>query len=198
MRIWKGNSLVLTLKNMTISLLIILAMGLSAWSIMITNPLKKVSIDENPNQPDSFMEDVVATIFNKEGNPSLKLVAPQMTHYPENNMTHIVTPHVTIYRKSPQPWYIESEYANAKNGIDEILFWSNVNIHHPADIDNPTTSLKTNSLTIFPDQKIASTKEAVTFVQPDTTVHAVGMLANFDDGTIKLLSQAKGEYAPKS
>jgi lipopolysaccharide export system protein LptC len=173
-------------------------MGLSAWSIMIANPSKTLSTQDDPNTPDSFMQDVIATIFNHDGKPTLKVVAPKMTHYLANNLTHIMTPRVTIFRTSPEPWYIDADYANAKNGIDEILFWSNVYIHHRADIENPTTSLKTNSITFFPTQKIASTKEAVTFVQPDTTVHAIGMQVNLDDGTVKLLSKAKGEYAPTS
>lgn len=165
---------------------------------MIANPAHTTVLPDDPKKPDSFMRDVVATIYNKEGNPSLKITTPKMIHYPENNTMHIMTPRVTVFRKSPQPWYIDSDYANTKNGIDEILFWSNVHIHHPSDIENPTTSLHTASLTIFPGQKIASTNDPVTFIQPDTTVHAVGMQANFDIGTIKLLSQAKGEYAPKS
>jgi len=188
----------LTLKNTTISLLTLCALGLSVWSIMLANPPHTNISQDDPKKPDSFMQDVVATFYNKDGTPSLKLVTPKMIHYPENNMMHIVTPRVTVFRNSPQPWYIDSDYANAKNGIDEILFWSNVHIHHPSDIENPATSLHTASLTIFPTQKIASTNDPVTFIQPDTTVHAIGMQANFDLGTIKLLSQAKGEYAPKS
>jgi lipopolysaccharide export system protein LptC len=184
------------LKNTTISFLLMFAIGLSAWSIMIANPSKSIHTEDDPSRPDSFMQDIVATMFNKDGKPTLRLIAPQLTHFPENNLTHIVTPRVTIFRTSPQPWYIDADYADAKNGIDEIRFWSNVQIRHPADTENPKTSMNTESLSVFPDQQIASTKDAVTFVQPDTTVHAIGMLANLSDGTIKLLSQAKGEYAP--
>jgi lipopolysaccharide export system protein LptC len=187
----------LTLKNTTLSILTLAAISLSAWSILIAEPPQAKKQDD-PKKPDAFMQDVVATIFNKEGNPSLKLSTPKMIHYPADNLTHIVTPHVTVYRKSPEPWYIDSDYANAKNGTEEILFWSNVHIQHPSDIENPTTSLKTASLTIFPEQQLASTQDPVTFIQPDTTVHAVGMQANFDTGTIKLLSKAKGEYGPTS
>jgi lipopolysaccharide export system protein LptC len=121
-----------------------------------------------------------------------------MIHYPHNDITKIDTPHVTIYRDSPSPWFIDSDYAKAKNGIDQIQFWSHVNIHHPADSDNPNTLMTTDLLNIFPEDEIASTDRPITFVQPDTKINAIGMLANLNDGTIKLLSQAKGEYAPSS
>ncbi|MES2216782.1 MAG: LPS export ABC transporter periplasmic protein LptC [Pseudomonadota bacterium] len=187
----------LTLKNLAITLLLLTATAFSAWSIIISHPAK-VNPQDDPKQIDSFMEEVQAITYNKLGQPSLQITTPKMVHYPENNTTYITTPRVIIYRQSPQPWFVDSDYAKASNGMDSILFWSNVNIHHLADPENPTTSLRTNTLTIFPNQQIAQTNEAVTFVQPDTTVHAIGMLANLDVGTVKLLSQTQGEYDPSS
>lgn len=184
----------LTLKNCAIALLLLLATSLSAWSIITSRPHVKKTTD--PTQVDSYMEDVVATTYNKLGMPTLKLVTPSMVHYPENNTTQISNPHVTIYRDSPQPWYLDAKHAKASNGTDEILFWDDVNIHHVADTDNPNTTLVTDFLTIFPDKQVASTEKPVTFIQPEMTVHAIGMLANLKDHTIKLLSDAKGEYAP--
>jgi lipopolysaccharide export system protein LptC len=187
----------LTLKNIVITILLILATAFSAWSIIISHP-GKLDFQNDPKQIDSYMEEVQATTYNKQGQPALKITTPKMVHYPENNTTYITTPRVVIYRQSPQPWFVDSDYAKATNGMDSILFWSNVNIHHLADPENPNTTLRTNTLTIFPNQQIAQTNEAVTFVQPNTTVHAVGMLANLDVGTVKLLSQTQGEYDPRS
>jgi lipopolysaccharide export system protein LptC len=190
---------VLTLKNFTITLLLLFALALSAWSILISPNTIHTDINGNdPKKADSYMEHVTAITLGKEGNPIMKLVTPKMVHYPENDSTDIFAPRVTIYRKSPQPWFIDADFAKASFGISEILFWSNVNIHHPTDSENPKTSLLTESLTIFPDQQLARTDKEVTFMQPDTTVHAVGMLANLNDNTIQLLSQAQGTYAPTS
>jgi lipopolysaccharide export system protein LptC len=187
----------LTSKNVAITFLLILATAFSAWSIILSHPAK-YNPQTDPKQIDSFMENVQAITYNKQGVASLKITTPKMVHYPENNTTYITTPRVVIYRQSPQPWFVDSDYAKATNGMDTIQFWSNVNIHHLADLENPNTSLRTNTLTIFPDQQIAQTDEAVTFVQPDTTVHAIGMLANLDVGTVKLLSNTQGEYDPSS
>jgi lipopolysaccharide export system protein LptC len=183
---------------MTTSLLMVLEIALCAWSLRLATPLSSRQPIDDPSKPDSYMRDVVATQFDKDGKITMKLMSPKMTHFTVDDKMHITTPEVTLFRKSPKPWYIHSEYADAKHGIDEILFSNNVRIQHPADTENPETSLTTRSLTIFPDQKMASTKEAVVFTQPDTIVHAVGMLADLDEGSIKLLSEAQGEYAPTS
>ncbi|HLB57904.1 MAG TPA: LPS export ABC transporter periplasmic protein LptC [Gammaproteobacteria bacterium] len=186
-----------TLKNSIIIVLLLFAAGLSGWSMLISKqPVSTVT--SHLKQPDAFMENVVATIINKEGKPSLKIETPKMVHYAEDDTTDITTPHVTIFRHSPKPWYIDSDYAKTTQGISQIVFWSNVVIHHPSDSANPMTMMKTATLTIFPDKKIAETDQAVTLTQPDTTIHAIGMLTNLDDGTVKLLSEAKGEYVPST
>jgi lipopolysaccharide export system protein LptC len=188
---------IFSLKNSTISLLLIIAIALSAWSIILSKQVLPTK-DHDSNQPDAYMENIVAVILNKEGKPSLKIEAPKMVHYAENNTTHITHPHVTAYRQSPQPWYINSDSAQALNGLERVIFTRNVVIYHPSDLENPNTTMHTNALTIFPDKQQAETNDAITITQPDTIVHAVGMLADLNDGTIKLLSQAKGEYVPNS
>lgn len=188
----------MTSKNISISLLLLLATGLSIWSILVSTAVPTTHELTNPKEADSFMQDVVATVLNSDGAPTMKLITPKMIHYPENNTTRIFTPRVTLFRKSPKPWYVDADYATASHGIDEILFWSNVNIHHPADEENPNTTLQTDTLKVFPAAQVATTDKPVTFIQPDTIVHGIGMLANLDAGTIKLLSQANGEYAPTS
>lgn len=185
----------LTLKNSVISLLLILAISLSSWSIYISKKLRLLTTVDS-TQPDTFMENIVATIINDEGKRSLIIESPKMIHYPDNDTTDIQTPHITVFRDSPEPWHINSDYAKATQGINKIFFWSNVIIHHAKDIATTTTTLKTATLTVFPHQQIAKTEDAVTLVQPETTIHAVGMMANLEEGIVKLISQARGEYVP--
>lgn len=185
-----------TVKNTLMGFLLILSIGLSSWSILLGKKSDALTPTNSSTEPDAYMEDVVATILNKQGIPSLKIETPKMIHYPENDVTDISKPHITVYRQSPEPWYINSNFAKASSGIDQILFWDNVIIHHAQDSDNPTTTMTTTSLTVFPNQQLAKTDKPITVTQPNATLHAVGMFANMNDGTVKLLSNARGEYVP--
>lgn len=185
----------ITLKNITTGIFLLIALSLSTWSIFLSQ--SHVKLNQNmTDQPDAFMENVSATIMNKQGKPSLKIETPKMFHYPEKDSTYVKTPHITIFRDSPQPWYIDSEYATITGGLAEITFHNNVIIHHPPDQKQVKTIMRTNVLNVFPDKKIASTPDAVTIIQPNLAVYAIGMLANMNDNTVKLLSQARQEYAP--
>jgi len=184
-------------KNTLMTLLFLVAFTLSAWSILLSRQPSSKNHDHS-DEPDARMENVIALVMNKQGAPSLKVEAPVMTHYAEDDVTWIDHPHVTVYRQSPAPWTIHSNHAEASNGTEEIIFSDHVVIHHPTDVANPDTVMETTTLTVFPDKKQASTDQPVVITQPDTVIHAVGMVANLNDGTVKLLSEARGDYVPAS
>ena len=94
-------------------------------------------------------------------------------------------------------FHIQAEFAKATHGIEKIVFQNKVILHHPQDTATPATTMKTESLTVYPEQNIAKTEDAVIVLQPDTTVHAIGMMADLNQGIIKLISAARGEYVPK-
>lgn len=143
------------------------------------------------------METVDAIILDKEGKVYMKIVTPKMIHFASNDVTDFIEPELTLYHKSPQPWFIESRFAKAKEGIEKVIFRENVTIHHPADSSNPATVIKTASLTVYPNAQTAETGDKVTMLQPNSTVKAIGMFADMNSGNIKLLSQAEGEYVPE-
>lgn len=182
------------LKNFLISLLLVTVAGISMVPIIKLPHAKSGAPLPLVAQPDAFMETVAATVLDKQGHPILKIETSQMRHYANQDKTDIVTPHVTIFRHSPHPWYIDSKHAIATNGIAQIVFQDNVVIQHSQEDINPVTVIKTSSLTIFPNQQIAKTADTITLTQPNIVLHAIGMLANFTDGTVKLLSNATGEY----
>lgn len=186
----------MTYKNTILSLIMIAAFGFAVWATLLTYRPQNVIISQNSSLPDAFMEDVTALILDKEGKPKMKIVTTKMVHFTSMDKTHLSSPQLTLYRKSPQPWFITSKNAIATQGIEQVDFFDNVIINHPADVSNPATLIKTTSLTVHPNEETAETNEFITLIQPNITVKATGMHANMKTGDIKLLSEARGEYAP--
>jgi lipopolysaccharide export system protein LptC len=146
--------------------------------------------------PDGYMENVTAVILDKTGKISMQIVTPKMVHYAKDDTTDFTAPQLTLYHQSPTPWFITSKVAKAQHGIDQVHFHEDVVVHRPADFNNPVTVIKTVSLTVHPNDKTAETAEPIVMTQPNTVINAVGMFADLNTGSIKLLSQAKGEYEP--
>jgi len=183
-----------SLRNSIFSALLIMALLLSGWSFFIIYHPHS-AIQEDLGKPDAFMEDVIATFIDKQGKPTLKIAAPKMSHYMENDATKIVKPLLTLYRKSPQPWHLTADHARTLQGISQIFLQDNVIIDHPGDDQNEKTTLLTPSLIVYPEKQLALTEDPVIINQPNTKIHAVGMNADLSSGAIKLLSQTQGEYS---
>ncbi|OGT37524.1 MAG: LPS export ABC transporter periplasmic protein LptC [Gammaproteobacteria bacterium RIFCSPHIGHO2_12_FULL_37_14] len=185
----------MTYKNTIISSITILMVLLAAWITLAYQAKPSISKQETP-QPDTVMENVVATMMNKQGKPKLKIVTTKLMHYIENDTTDLISPELTLFRQSPQPWHITSKFAKASGGINQIDFWGNVVIRHAITATDPSTVIRTATLTVYPNKQTAETNDPITLAQPNTFIKATGMLADMNSGDIKLLSQARGEYVP--
>jgi lipopolysaccharide export system protein LptC len=142
------------------------------------------------------MEGVTSTIMNPQGRISMKIVTPKVIHFSSLDRAEFTDPQLTIYRKSPQPWYVTSIHAKTTNGLDKIDFWDDVTIHHSADHNNPATLIKTTRLSVHPNEQTADTDQPITLVQPNIIVKGIGMLADMNSGDVKLLKESRGEYVP--
>jgi len=185
-------------KNIIISVVMIAALGLATWTTFLSGKPPILLPTQTAALPDAFMEDVTALIMNKLGKPRMKIVTPKLVHFADQDTTRLTSPQLTLYRQSPEPWYITSKYATASLGVDKVDFFDEVTIHHAADQHNPATLIKTSALTVYPNKQTAETNALITLVQPSITIKAVGMFADMNTGNIKLLSATKGEYVPNS
>lgn len=186
----------MTYKYAAISLIMIIVVGLATWTTYFSYRPQNNASTTTTLLPDAFMEDVTAFIMDKQGKPSMKIITPKMVHFTENDTSQLTSPQLTLYRKSPKPWYVTANQAKATQGIENVHFWDNVVIHHAADNTHPATLIKTSTLMVHPNKQTAETDKLVTLIQPNLVVKAIGMNADMNSGDIKLLSQARGEYVP--
>lgn len=186
----------MTYRHTFLALFIMATVAALIWSSYFSDGRNKVLVKMVDNLPDAFMEDVVSIILDKEGKPKMKIETPKMVHFSKDDTTRLFLPHLTLYRDSPEPWYITSRFAKASQGIETVNFWENVEVEHSADLNSPKTTIKTTTLTVYPNKKTAETKDLITMIQPNMTVNATGMFADMNSGDIRLLSRARGQYVP--
>lgn len=185
----------MTYKNKLITSMMGIFLALSIGVMLSYHAKQAPLIKHTTLKPDAFMENISALVLDKQGKPRMRIVSPKMVHYPKNDTTLLDQPELTLYRQSPQPWHVSARYAKATQGIEVLNFWEKVIIHRAADKNNPATLIKTASLIVHPNQQTAETADPITLIQPNTVIRATGMFADMNLGNIKLLSEARGEYA---
>lgn len=172
---------------------ILLITGYLFNTLLAPEPLK--ALDE-PSYSDGFMEDVVAIQMNALGFPESTLYAPKLIHFEDNNTTRLISPHFVILAKNGSPWNIYADFGVTTKGIDRVFLWGNVKLHQDKDLFGVESTILTSTMTMFPKTSTAETDQAVTMIQPNKIINAVGLKSNFKESTIELLSQSRGVYDP--
>ena len=145
------------------------------------------------HDPDYIVNGLVGMRMDVAGKVKYTLRAQKMTHYPDDDTTHLVAPNLAT----------ESRYApvtvTAKQGLvssngENVYFTDNVVVTRAAYADKSEMQLRSSYLHVIPEENIAKTDRPVTIVDANTLVNAVGLEVNHDTSILKLHSQVRGTY----
>ena len=146
------------------------------------------------HDPDYIVEKIVAHRMDANGNVKHTLYAERMTHYPDDDSTHLVSPHFISNASARAPVSITSRTARVSSGGDNIYFETDVRATRAAYADHSEMVMKTSFLHVIPDEHIARTDQPVTVTDAHTVVHAIGLELNSETRILKFLSRFRGTY----
>lgn len=149
------------------------------------------------NQPDTYATKVIIYHIDKSGKLYDQLDTPLSVHYPSDDSIALTTPIFTLFLKKKESWQLSSRYGKLREDKDLLQLWDNVKLEQKQGSANKTVStLTTSTLDIHLKEKTAETSAPVVITQINQEIHAVGLHANFNTKTIRLLSQVKGQLKP--
>lgn len=183
-------------KTLCIHLLLISLVLLSTWYTwsQLTRP---VSSATTGRQPDAYATKVIVYHTDQSGNLYAQLSTPLSIHYPLDDSISLTTPIFTLFLKNKESWQLSAHYGRLKEGKGLLQLWDNVKLEQKQGLGKQTTStLTTSTLAIHLKEKTAETSAPVVITQANQEIHAIGLQANFNTKTIRLLSQVKGQLKP--
>jgi len=184
-------------KSIIFTLLLLTA--LSFISLFAVFTAKKITRTAkiSDNKPDFFLTKATYTQFDSSGEIGKQFYTDKITHFANNNKYVFDKPHIKMQNENEQPWYITADKGKSEGGKSKIFLWDNVKVIQAAGQNNPDFDITSDTLTIYPDTKIAETDGPITIIQNESIVRAIGAQANFKDGTLKLLSNVECQYEIK-
>jgi len=151
-----------------------------------------INASSKKDTADFILDNVTAIETNADGQLQEKIQSPHVTHFQDNH-SEFDQPHFIVSSKDGAKWDIKAQHGKANNGFDNIVLWGKVVVAQAANKNNDATSLITEHLTIYPDKKLAVSKDAVTIKQAGTVLKSVGMKIHLDEDRLELLSKARIE-----
>lgn len=191
------------IKNIKFSILVIfflIAVALGWWATF-NNAQKHLPSDKNAkqNSQDVFITDVTYLQIDKKGKIYDELTAAKVTHYTLDDEYTFTSPRLKISSSENNVWKINSLYGKSKNQERIIDLFGDVNINQFANNSTtPILKIKTSSMVIYPQEKYAHTKDALTIEEPDGTLKAVGAKLNFETNVLHLFSKIEVLYSSVS
>lgn len=183
-------------KTLFINLILISLILLGTWYtwLQLTRPINSTSLK---NQPDSFATNIVVYHIDKSGSLYDQLKTPLSVHYPQDDSISLSTPIFTLFLKKKESWQLSARYGKLKENNELLRLWNNVKLEQKQGPNNKIIStLMTSTLDIHLKEKTADTSAPVVITQLNQEIHAVGLHANFNTKTIRLLSQVRGQLKP--
>lgn len=146
------------------------------------------------HDPDYIVDGLSAIRMAPDGSIKHTLQAEKMTHFPDDDSTHLVSPRFVSYSTAQAPVTITSRAGLVSSQGENIYFQDNVVLKRAPFADNSELTMRTSYLHVIPDDSIARTDRPVTLTDANTVVHAVGLELNSETRVLKLFSRVRGTY----
>jgi lipopolysaccharide export system protein LptC len=174
--------------------LLALLAAVTAWLNQQIQPAELARTGANRHDPDYMVENLSATRFGEDGRRRYTLSAKGVTHYPDDDTTHLEVPRLVHFSRSAAPVTVTARTALVSSNGDHVYLHDDVKVVRAAYGNRSELTLETNYLHAIPDQDFVQTDQPVTIHNADTVINAVGLEFNNATRVLKLMSNVRGRY----
>ncbi|MES2237864.1 MAG: LPS export ABC transporter periplasmic protein LptC [Pseudomonadota bacterium] len=169
--------------------LMMLLVGITYW---ISHIMEGSAASGPPrHDPDYIISHFNIRKFDTDGMLQHTLIAEKMTHYPDDDTTLVISPHLISHR-SPQT-EIFAQQALVSKDSKEIDFINDVRVVRQAiDTQALSTLMKTRLLKVFPDDETGYTLTPVTITQGKSIINGSRLEINNKSGISVLHGRVTG------
>lgn len=149
------------------------------------------------NDPDYIIDNFSFVRMSETGQPRYVISGERLTHRPADNTSVIDKPVVQSMSTDRPNMTMTANIANVNQDQNQIDLVGNVDISRPGSKSSQPLRIRTEALTVLPDEEISKTDKPIRMTLGAASVTGVGMVAN--NATQQLTLGGRGEliYPPK-
>lgn len=174
-------------------------LAITMLTYILSSRIDDTSKRPDPNlrhDPDYFISDFIATMYDVNGKASYHVKATHLDHFPDDDSVHVRTLEVKYLDKEQQTWLATSDRGIGYENIKVLHLHDNVKIENLSTDPNKRLVLFTDQLRIDFNKRQAETSSQVKILGKNSTINAVGMDIDLNTGIMNLRSEAQGQYVP--
>lgn len=176
----------------------VLALG-SFWLVqVITRDELAVQGGGLKTEPDYIVEKFSFVRMTMDGQPRYIVSGEKLTHRPSDDSLDVEQPVVLNVGSKQPPMTMHAKRAHIDQTNNVVDLMGDVDIRRPQQGAVQAMSLKTDALTVFPDEERMETNRPFQMVLGATTVAGVGMKANNATGQLNVQSRSQLSFPPRA
>jgi lipopolysaccharide export system protein LptC len=164
--------------------------GVSMWLDRVTQQ-PAATRAEKIHEADFSADKLTVRRFDLTGKIQYILVADRMVHYADDETTELVRPRLS-YLNRPEPVWVESNFARVSKDGDTVVLSDNVFVRRDAVAGKPESTLRTEEMTVWPDDEKMRSDKPVVLTQGKTVINADRMESDNIVGEVRLQGQVRG------
>lgn len=177
------------------------AVAVALGSFWLLEVMNKGSLDVNAakklDEPDYFVTNFSLVRMDLQGKPSYIVSGAKLTHYPADDSSDIDQPFVRKISPGVPPLNMTAELAHIDQGNTRLQLSRNVVIDRVAGPTTQNMTLKTEALTIFPDEERMESAVPVDLLSGRSHVTGVGLKANNASSVVEVPNSVRIVIPPR-
>ncbi len=169
----------------------------SFWLVQVMQGEENAPGVSAGNEPDYIVDNFSWVRMSEAGKPRYVISGERLTHRPVDNTALVDKPVVQSLTDEHPPMTMTSDRGLVSQNQNQIDLTGNVDIRRPAAPGSDPLRIRTEVLTILPDEEIAKTDKPIHMTLGSASVDSVGMVANNATQQIALGGRGKMTYPPR-
>jgi lipopolysaccharide export system protein LptC len=179
-------------------LLLMLALaGLSFWLERTVREEEGAHPSFRRHDPDYIVDNLKHTRFNSLGAVESTLAAAKMLHYPDDDSTDLVAPHLVQTKTNEPRVTVTAERGTVSQDGEEVFLYDNVLLVRDGGAERAETRMRTSFLHVVRGRSVVSTDREVVITEEDRVLSGRGMEYHNDSQELFLRERVRGRYEPK-
>jgi lipopolysaccharide export system protein LptC len=169
----------------------------SFWLLQMVTEQGQVTQIGRSNEPDYIVDNFSFVRMGPNGQPRYVVSGDRLTHRPMDDISFVDKPVVQGITTEHPRMTMHAERARILHEQDQIELIDNVDIERPGTPTSKPLSIKTQELTVLPDEELMKTDLPIEMKLGSATVRGTGMVANNATQQVHLATRSQLVFPPR-
>ncbi|GAB3411135.1 hypothetical protein GCM10027318_25110 [Massilia agilis] len=171
----------------------------SFWLLqLVTQSNQGAQLGARGNEPDYIVDNFSFVRMGPNGKPRYVVSGNRLTHRPVDDVSFVDKPVVQGMTVEHPRMTMTADRARILHGQNQVDLIGNVDVQRPGNATSQPLSIKTEQMTVLPDEELLKTDKPVEMKLGGAIVRGTGMLANNATQQVHLARQGQIIYPPRA